>query len=263
MAPRSRRRSARGSRRRCAAFTARAGPAARRSGSCWSGRSRVGDLRPQQGPRGRASRACGSICSGCRPTATLDDLLALVARPERQREHDGILVQSPLPAAMGRDAAQRVFDAIDPAKDVDGFTPVNVGRLAQGRAHLAPCTPSGRDRDAGSLRHRDRRRAARSSSAAARSSASRWPMLLLQRDATVTICHSKTANLAAVTARSRHRRRGDRPGGLRHPRVRQARRHRDRRRHEPRRRPRRRGGALRRDVAAGRRFRAARIGGRR
>ena len=44
---------------------------------------------------------------------------------------------------MGRGAAQRVFDAIDPAKDVDGFHPVNVGRLVQGRAHLAPCTPSG------------------------------------------------------------------------------------------------------------------------
>src|SRR4030095_11091760 len=76
-------------------------------------------------------------------TATLDDLLALVAALNASEPHDGILVQSPLPDAMGKQATQRVFDAIDPAKDVDGFHPVNVGRLVQGRAHLAPCTPSG------------------------------------------------------------------------------------------------------------------------
>jgi methylenetetrahydrofolate dehydrogenase (NADP+)/methenyltetrahydrofolate cyclohydrolase len=73
--------------------------------------------------------------------APLGDLLALVDRLNASEKHDGILVQSPLPAAMGRDAAQKVFDAIDPEKDVDGFNPVNVGRLVQGRAHLAPCTP--------------------------------------------------------------------------------------------------------------------------
>ena len=76
-------------------------------------------------------------------TALLDELLEVVQRLNRSSEHDGILVQSPLPAAMGRDAAQRVFDAIDPAKDVDGFHPANVGRLTQGRPQLAPCTPSG------------------------------------------------------------------------------------------------------------------------
>ena len=75
--------------------------------------------------------------------AALGDLLALVGRLNASEKHDGILVQSPLPAAMGKDAAQKVFDAIDPGKDVDGFNPVNVGRLVQGRAHLAPCTPSG------------------------------------------------------------------------------------------------------------------------
>ena len=56
-------------------------------------------------------------------TATLADTLALVERLNRERCHDGILVQSPLPKAMGDDAEQRVFDAIAPAKDVDGFTP--------------------------------------------------------------------------------------------------------------------------------------------
>src|SRR4029453_15221446 len=75
--------------------------------------------------------------------ASLADLLALVGRLNASPAHDGILVQSPLPAALGRGAAQQVFDTIDPAKDVDGFHPVNVGRLVQGRAHLAPCTPAG------------------------------------------------------------------------------------------------------------------------
>src|SRR5687768_13517232 len=75
--------------------------------------------------------------------ATFDEVLGLVRELNESDEHDGILVQSPLPAAMGKGAAQQVFDAIDPAKDVDGFHPVNVGKLVQGRAHLAPCTPAG------------------------------------------------------------------------------------------------------------------------
>src|SRR3954466_4182258 len=78
-----------------------------------------------------------------RADATLAQLLALVEGLNASDAHDGILVQSPLPAAMGKSAAQQVFDAIDPAKDVDGFNPVNVGRLVQGRAVLMPCTPSG------------------------------------------------------------------------------------------------------------------------
>ena len=107
-------------------------------------------------------------------TASLDELLALVARLNASAAHDGILVQAPLPAAMGKQAAQRVFDAIDPAKDVDGFHPINVGRLVQGRPHLVPCTPSGVMvmLDHYGIAGRDAR--ARSSSAAARSSASRW-----------------------------------------------------------------------------------------
>ena len=70
--------------------------------------------------------------------ASIDELLALVGRLNASDRHDGILVQAPLPADMGRGAAQRVFDAIDPDKDVDGFHPVNVGKLVQGRAHLMP-----------------------------------------------------------------------------------------------------------------------------
>ena len=129
--------------------------------------------------------------------ATLDDVLGLVGELNASDEHDGILVQSPLPAAMGKGAAQRVFDAIDPAKDVDGFHPANVGKLVQGRAHLAPCTPSGviemLDRSGIEI-------ARRHAVVIGRSEIVGKPMalLLLHRDATVTVCHSKTPDLPAV-----------------------------------------------------------------
>jgi len=131
--------------------------------------------------------------------ATLDDLLSLVDRLNGSDIHDGILVQSPLPAAMGKGATQRVFDAIDPAKDVDGFHPVNVGRLVQGRAHLMPCTPSGVIE---MLVRTDIRIAGTHAVVIGRSEIVGKPMamLLLQRDATVTICHSKTPDLPAVAA---------------------------------------------------------------
>ena len=132
-------------------------------------------------------------------TASIDDLLALVRDLNASPDHDGILVQSPLPAGMGRNAAQRVFDAIDAAKDVDGFTPVDVGLLAQGRAHLTPCTPSG---VMVMLDHFGIPIAGARAVVVGRSDIVGKPMaqLLLSRDATVTICHSKTASLAAVTA---------------------------------------------------------------
>jgi len=131
--------------------------------------------------------------------ATLSQLLALVARLNASDVHDGILVQAPLPPAMGKAASQQVFDAIDPAKDVDGFHPVNVGRLVQGRALLMPCTPSGviemLVRSAIPI-------AGAHAVVIGRSEIVGKPMamLLLQRDATVTICHSKTPNLPAVAA---------------------------------------------------------------
>ncbi len=131
------------------------------------------------------------------PTTSLDDLLSLIRRLNESPGSDGILVQSPLPAAMGKGAAQRVFDAIDPAKDVDGFHPHNVGLLVQGRATLAPCTPSGiielLSREAIPL-------AGRRAVVIGRSEIVGKPLalLLLQRDATVTVCHSKTTDLEAV-----------------------------------------------------------------
>ena len=130
-------------------------------------------------------------------TAGLDELLALVGRLNASPDHDGILVQAPLPAAMGRDAPQRVFDAIDPAKDVDGFNPANVGLLVQGRAHLAPCTPSGVIE---LLDHFGVPIAGTRAVVLGRSEIVGKPMalLLLRRDATVTICHSKTPGIAAV-----------------------------------------------------------------
>jgi methylenetetrahydrofolate dehydrogenase (NADP+)/methenyltetrahydrofolate cyclohydrolase len=132
-------------------------------------------------------------------SASIEDVLQLVAQLNRSDVHDGILVQSPLPAAMGRGATQRVFDTLDPAKDVDGFHPINVGRLVQGRALLAPCTPSG------VVELLERSGIAIAGARAVvigRSEIVGKPMamLLLHRDATVVVCHSKTTDLPALAA---------------------------------------------------------------
>jgi len=130
-------------------------------------------------------------------SATVAETIALVERLNRSDSHDGILVQSPLPKAMGGAAEQRVFDAIAPAKDVDGLTPVNVGRLVQKRAVLVACTPSG------IIELLDREKipiAGRHAVVIGRSDIVGKPMalLLLHRDATVTVCHSRTPDLADV-----------------------------------------------------------------
>jgi len=135
------------------------------------------------------------------PSSSLGVVLDLVRRLNADDACDGILVQAPLPGALGRHAAQQVFDAIDPAKDVDCFNPINVGKLVQGRATLMPCTPSG------IMALLDRERVAiagRHAVVIGRSEIVGKPMalLLLQRDATVTICHSKTPDLQAVAARA-------------------------------------------------------------
>ena len=131
-------------------------------------------------------------------TATIADTLAIVDRLNRSAVHDGILVQSPLPKAMGADAEQRVFDSIAPEKDVDGLTPINVGLLVQKRAVLVACTPSG------IIELLDRERipiGSRHAVVIGRSDIVGKPMslLLLHRDATVTICHSRTRDLPSVT----------------------------------------------------------------
>ena len=132
-------------------------------------------------------------------SASLADLMAVVDGLNRSEAHDGILVQSPLPEAMGPDAERQVFDAVRADKDVDGFHPVNVGRLVQNRASLVACTPSG----VIELLERSQIRIAGTRAVViGRSDIVGKPMalLLLHRHATVTICHSKTPNLPQVAA---------------------------------------------------------------
>ncbi|HTV00381.1 MAG TPA: bifunctional 5,10-methylenetetrahydrofolate dehydrogenase/5,10-methenyltetrahydrofolate cyclohydrolase [Luteitalea sp.] len=128
---------------------------------------------------------------------TLDDVLALVRQLNADEAIDGILVQSPLPAAMGPEAARRVFETIDPAKDVDGFTAENVGRLVQNREGLVACTPAGVIE---LLERSEVKIAGQRAVVIGRSDIVGKPMalLLLHRHATVTVAHSRTANLAAV-----------------------------------------------------------------
>ena len=129
--------------------------------------------------------------------ASLGEVMAIVGRFNAGETHDGILVQSPLPVGMGSDAERQVFDAIDPAKDVDGFNPVNAGRLVQNRPALAPGTPSGVIEllDRAEIQIRGARAVV-----IGRSDIVGKPMamLLLHRHATVTICHSRTVDLPAV-----------------------------------------------------------------
>ena len=142
--------------------------------------------------------------AGCRAelfrldgAALLDQALALVRTLNRDEAIDAILVQSPLPEGMGKDAEQRVFDAIDPAKDVDGFHPYNVGLLVQKRPALVACTPLGcvelLDREGIPMKGKHAVVIGRSDIVGKPMS-----MLLLHRDATVTICHSRTAGLPAI-----------------------------------------------------------------
>jgi methylenetetrahydrofolate dehydrogenase (NADP+) / methenyltetrahydrofolate cyclohydrolase len=129
--------------------------------------------------------------------APVGEVLATVAALNARDDIDGVLVQSPLPAAMGDDAETRVIDAIDPAKDVDGFTPANVGLLVQNRPCLTACTPSGVIEllNRAGIEIKGARAVV-----VGRSDIVGKPMalLLLHRHATVTICHSRTRDLPAV-----------------------------------------------------------------
>ncbi len=132
-------------------------------------------------------------------SSSIDQLLAVVARLNGSAAHDGLLVQDPLPETMGAGAARQVFDAIDPAKDVDGFHPVNVGKLVQKRPALVPGTPLGVIE---LLERSGIRIAGALAVVIGRSDIVGKPMamLLLHRDATVTIAHSKTRDLPALAA---------------------------------------------------------------
>jgi methylenetetrahydrofolate dehydrogenase (NADP+)/methenyltetrahydrofolate cyclohydrolase len=128
-------------------------------------------------------------------TATTEELLSLVATLNSRDHIDGILVQLPLPPQVD---ARAVLDSISPDKDVDGLHPVNAGRLQAGRPALAPCTPAGVIEI---LRRSNIPIAGARAVVVGRSDIVGKPvaMLLLAQNATVTICHSKTRDLAAVT----------------------------------------------------------------
>jgi methylenetetrahydrofolate dehydrogenase (NADP+)/methenyltetrahydrofolate cyclohydrolase len=180
---------------RVAAFTARAG---RPPGL---GIVLVGTHPPSEIYVRNKLKAASDI--GCRAdlvrlseSATLVEVLAAVQDLNTSAVHDAILVQDPLPAQIG--GSQAVFDVIDPAKDVDGFTPVNAGLLVQNRATLVPCTPFGvielLERSGIAI-------AGRHAVVIGRSDIVGKPMalLLLHRHATVTICHSRTPDLPSMT----------------------------------------------------------------
>ncbi|HEX5779187.1 MAG TPA: bifunctional methylenetetrahydrofolate dehydrogenase/methenyltetrahydrofolate cyclohydrolase FolD [Xanthobacteraceae bacterium] len=131
-------------------------------------------------------------------TASEAEVLALVQKLNADDKVDGILVQLPLPKQID---SNRVLNAVDPAKDVDGFHPMNAGKLATGLPALAPCTPVGcviiAKKAHGSL-------AGLEAVVLGRSNIVGKPLaqLLLQENATVTIAHSRTKDLAAVARRA-------------------------------------------------------------
>jgi methylenetetrahydrofolate dehydrogenase (NADP+) / methenyltetrahydrofolate cyclohydrolase len=131
-------------------------------------------------------------------TSTTAQLLALIEDLNQRDEIDGILVQLPLPRQVD---SKRVLMAVDPAKDVDGFHPVNVGFLSTQRPGLVPCTPAGVIEI---LKRSEIPIAGREAVIVGRSDIVGKPaaMLLLNANATVTVCHSKTPDLPDVCRRA-------------------------------------------------------------
>ncbi len=126
---------------------------------------------------------------------TTSEMLGLVDELNERDDIDGILIQLPLPKHVD---TKRLLEAVLPEKDVDGFHPVNAGRLQSGQPNLTPCTPAGIMEI---LRRSDLPIAGQNAVVVGRSDIVGKPaaMLLLNASATVTICHSKTADLAKVT----------------------------------------------------------------
>jgi methylenetetrahydrofolate dehydrogenase (NADP+)/methenyltetrahydrofolate cyclohydrolase len=127
-------------------------------------------------------------------SSSLQQVLDVVDRFNKDPKIDGILVQSPLPKALGAAAEQKVFDAIDPGKDVDGFSPISAGLVQQNRDGFAPCTPAGviellvRAKIQIEGKH---------AVVIGRSDIVGKPMaaLLLHKNATVTICQAREADI--------------------------------------------------------------------
>jgi methylenetetrahydrofolate dehydrogenase (NADP+)/methenyltetrahydrofolate cyclohydrolase len=131
-------------------------------------------------------------------TASEAALLEVIAKLNADRNVNGILVQLPLPSQID---SQKIIAAIDPGKDVDGFHPINAGRLASGLPALAPCTPLGCVRLAKTVHSS---LAGMEAVVIGRSNIVGKPVaqLLLAENATVTIAHSKTRDLLAVCRRA-------------------------------------------------------------
>ncbi|WP_089407473.1 bifunctional 5,10-methylenetetrahydrofolate dehydrogenase/5,10-methenyltetrahydrofolate cyclohydrolase [Granulicella rosea] len=128
-------------------------------------------------------------------SVTTEELLAMVEGLNARDEIDGILIQLPLPAHVD---TKRLLEAIAPEKDVDGFHPVNVGRLQSGQPGLQPCTPAGVME---MLKRRNLPVAGKNAVVIGRSDIVGKPMamLLLNASATVTVCHSRTVDLPRYT----------------------------------------------------------------
>jgi len=130
-------------------------------------------------------------------STTTAELLAYVDELNNRDDVDGILVQMPLPSQID---AKKILDAVDPAKDVDGFHPFNVGRLVAGQPTLVACTPAGVMEI---LRRSNIKIEGANAVVIGRSDIVGKPMalLLIHANATVTVCHSKTHNLPEVVRR--------------------------------------------------------------
>lgn len=131
---------------------------------------------------------------GLPESTTTGELLDLVSGLNRRDDIDGILIQLPLPKHV--DAAL-VLNSVDPAKDVDGFHPMNIGRLTLNEPGLRPCTPAGIIE---MLEHYNVEMQGARAVVIGRSRTVGLPvaLLLLHQNATVTICHSRTRNLPAI-----------------------------------------------------------------
>jgi methylenetetrahydrofolate dehydrogenase (NADP+) / methenyltetrahydrofolate cyclohydrolase len=163
----------------------------------------VGDDRASQIYVGSKERACGEVgirSFGHRLPASISqaELLDLILRLGRDDRVHGILVQLPLPAPL---EAQPIIEAIPPAKDVDGLHPVSQGRLLAGQPGMRPCTPLGVMRllDETGIQLRGARAVVVGRSLLVGKPVA---LLLLERHATVTMCHSRTADLGGEIGRA-------------------------------------------------------------
>ena len=147
--------------------------------------------------------ACGKLGLASFPltppaSITTGELLAIIDELNRRDDVDGILVQMPLPSQVD---AKKILEAVDPAKDVDGFHPINVGKLVAGRPNLVACTPAGVMEI---FRRSNIPLEGANAVVMGRSDIVGKPMalLLMHANATVTICHSKTRQLKETVGRA-------------------------------------------------------------